>query len=71
MKRQVSSIRGLADVRLTVGAKPMFAPAKRTAAQQEFTIYQKTPRGAFAELDKQRAEIRQWFIRRNGATAKP
>jgi hypothetical protein len=41
-------------------------------AQEEVAIYQKIREQHLAELDKQRAEIRQFvYSAKNGATAKP
>ena len=41
-------------------------------AQEEFAVYQKIREQHLAELDRQRAEIRQFvYAAKNGATAKP
>jgi tetratricopeptide (TPR) repeat protein len=61
----------LADVRYRLGQAYVRTGAK-DRAQEEFAIYQKIREQHLAELDKQRAEIRQFvYSAKNGATAKP
>jgi tetratricopeptide (TPR) repeat protein len=61
----------LADVRYRLGQAYVRTGAKERA-QQEFAVYQKIREQHLAELDKQRAEIRQFvYSAKNGATAKP
>jgi len=61
----------LADVRYRLGQAYVRIGAK-DRAQEEFAIYQKIREQHLAELDKQRAEIRQFvYAAKNGATAKP
>ncbi len=61
----------LADVRYRLGQAYVRTGAK-DRAQAEFAIYQKIREQHLAELDKQRAEIRQFvYSAKNGATAKP
>jgi tetratricopeptide (TPR) repeat protein len=61
----------LADVRYRLGQAYVRTGAK-DRAQEEFAIYQKIREQHLAELDKQRAEIRQFvYAAKNGATAKP
>ena len=61
----------LADVRYRLGQAYVRTGAKERA-QQEFAVYQKLREQHLAELDKQRAEIRQFvYSAKNGATAKP
>ena len=58
---------------LTTGwARPTSIPAKRTKAQEQFQIYQQLRAQHLADLDKQRAEIRQFvYSEKNGPPAKP
>jgi len=61
----------LADVRYRLGQAYVRTGAK-DRAQEEFAIYQKIREQHLAELDKQRAEIRQFvYSAKNGASAKP
>lgn len=61
----------LADVRYRLGQAYVRTGAK-DRAQEEFAVYQKIREQHLAELDKQRAEIRQFvYSAKNGATAKP
>ncbi len=61
----------LADVRYRLGQAYVRTGA-RDRAQEEFAIYQKIREQHLAELDKQRAEIRQFvYSAKNSATAKP
>jgi len=61
----------LADVRYRLGQAYIRTGAK-DRAQEEFAVYQKIREQHLAELDKQRAEIRQFvYAAKNGATAKP
>jgi len=61
----------LADVRYRLGQAYVRTGAKERA-QEEFSIYQKIREQHLAELDKQRAEIRQFvYSAKNGASAKP
>jgi tetratricopeptide (TPR) repeat protein len=61
----------LADVRYRLG-QAYVRTGQRDRAQEEFVIYQKIREQHLAELDKQRAEIRQFvYSAKNGATAKP
>jgi tetratricopeptide (TPR) repeat protein len=61
----------LADVRYRLGQAYVRTGAK-DRAQEEFAVYQKIREQHLAELDKQRAEIRQFvYAAKNGATAKP
>jgi tetratricopeptide (TPR) repeat protein len=61
----------LADVRYRLGQAYVRTGAK-DRAQAEFAVYQKIREQHLAELDKQRAEIRQFvYSAKNGATAKP
>jgi len=61
----------LADVRYRLG-QAYVRTGQKTRAQEEFAVYQKIREQHLAELDKQRAEIRQFvYSAKNGATAKP
>ena len=62
---------GLADVRYRLG-QAYVRIGQKDRAQEEFAIYQKIREQHLAELDKQRAEIRQFvYSAKNGASAKP
>jgi cytochrome c-type biogenesis protein CcmH/NrfG len=61
----------LADVRYRLG-QAYVRTGQKARAQEEFAVYQKIREQHLAELDKQRAEIRQFvYSAKNGATAKP
>jgi tetratricopeptide (TPR) repeat protein len=61
----------LADVRYRLG-QAYVRTGQKDRAQEEFAIYQKIREQHLAELDKQRAEIRQFvYTAKNGASAKP
>jgi len=61
----------LADVRYRLG-QAYVRTGQKERAQEEFAVYQKIREQHLAELDKQRAEIRQFvYSAKNGATAKP
>lgn len=62
---------GLADVRYRLG-QAYVRIGQKDRAQEEFAIYQKIREQHLADLDKQRAEIRQFvYSAKNGASAKP
>ena len=51
--------------------RPTFAPAKKTAPRSSLQIYQKVRAEHMADLDKQRAEVRQFvYSAKNGPSAK-
>jgi len=61
----------LADVRYRLG-QAYVRTGKKDLAQEEFAIYQKLREQHLADLDKQRAEIRQFvYSAKDGAGAKP
>jgi tetratricopeptide (TPR) repeat protein len=61
----------LADVRYRLG-QAYVRTGQKDRAQEEFAVYQRIREQHLAELDKQRAEIRQFvYSAKNGATAKP
>ena len=61
----------LADVRYRLG-QAYVRTGKKDLAQEEFAIYQKIREQHLADLDKQRAEIRQFvYAAKSGAAAKP
>jgi cytochrome c-type biogenesis protein CcmH/NrfG len=60
----------LADVRYRLG-QAYVRTGKKDLAQEEFTIYQKLREQHLADLDKQRAEIRQFVYSAKGDAAKP
>ena len=49
----------------------MFAPATKSARRQQFQVYQQLRAEHLAEVDKQRADIRQFvYSAKDGPTAK-
>src|SRR5882762_4066658 len=61
----------LADVRYRLG-QAYVRTGKKDLAQEEFAVYQKLREQHLADLDKQRAEIRQFvYSAKDGAGAKP
>ena len=60
----------LADVRYRLG-QAYVRTGKKDLAQEEFTIYQKLREQRLADLDKQRAEIRQFVYSAKDGAAKP
>ena len=61
----------LADVRYRLGQAYVHT-GQKDRAQEEFATYQKIREQHLADLDKQRAEIRQFvYSAKNGTTAKP
>jgi len=60
----------LADVRYRLG-QAYVRTGKKDLAQEEFAVYQKLREQHLADLDKQRAEIRQFVYSAKDAGAKP
>ena len=61
----------LSDVRYRLG-QAYVRTNQRELAQKEFEVYQKLREQHLAEVDRQRADIRQFvFSEKNSATAKP
>jgi len=60
----------LADVRYRLG-QAYVRTGKKDLAQEEFAVYQKLREQHLADLDKQRAEIRQFVYSSKDGAAKP